>query len=104
MPDEQRRIKEDTAVMDRPKVTPPPMFNVILHNDDYTTKLFVVDVLVSVFHKNVQEAHELMMHIHNHGRGVAGTYIFEVAETKVTLVTDLAREAGFPLKATFEAE
>lgn len=104
MPGEKRDIQRDTAVMNRPKTTPPPMFNVILHNDDYTTKVFVVQVLVEVFKKSAEDAHHLMMRIHEHGRGIAGTYPYEVAETKVNIVTSLALEAGYPLKTTIAPE
>jgi ATP-dependent Clp protease adaptor protein ClpS len=100
MPVEKHDRQRDTAVMQRPKTAPPPMFNVILHNDDFTTKIFVVHVLVSVFRKSPEQAHDLMMHIHRNGHGVAGTYPYEVAETKTKIVTSMAEEAGFPLKAT----
>ena len=80
----------------------PPLFNVVLLNDNYTTMEFVIQVLESVFQKSPAEAYRIMMHVHVHGRGIAGTYPWEVADTKVETVIGLAREAGFPLKAVAE--
>lgn len=80
----------------------PTLFKVVLLNDDYSTMDFVVHVLESVFQKSPAEAYRLMMSVHLHGRAVAGVYPWEVAETKVESVTLLARDAGFPLRATIE--
>jgi len=80
----------------------PPLFRVVLLNDDYTTMEFVITVLESVFQKSPAEAYRIMMHVHVNGRGIAGTYPWEVAETKVNTVISLAREAGYPLKAVTE--
>ena len=82
----------------------PPMYRVILYNDDFTPRGFVVEILVVLFHKGVAEATELMWRVHNGRRGVAGVYPREIAETKVTAVTALARENGFPLKMTMEPD
>ncbi|HKC12217.1 MAG TPA: ATP-dependent Clp protease adaptor ClpS, partial [Vicinamibacteria bacterium] len=71
---------------------------------DYTTMQFVVEVLESVFHKSPAEAHRIMMHVHTRGFGVCGAYPYEVAETKVALVLDRAREQGYPLRASLEEE
>jgi ATP-dependent Clp protease adaptor protein ClpS len=94
----------DGAVKERPDVKqqPPRMFHVVLLNDDYSTMQFVVDVLETVFHKTPAEAYRTMMQVHLQGRGVAGTYPWEVAETKADTVASLAREAGFPLRAAIE--
>ena len=86
------------------KTTEPPMYNVLIHNDDYTTKAFVVEVLISVFNKSIDEATRLMWHVHRNGIGVCGVYPYEMAETKVSLATMAARENGFPLKTTMEKE
>jgi ATP-dependent Clp protease adaptor protein ClpS len=100
MPD----IIEETSVQGDEKTAEPPMYRVVLYNDDFTTKEFVVVVLVEVFHKGVAEATELMWRIHRQGRGVAGVYPLEIAETKATAVTELAREQGFPLKLSLEPD
>ena len=86
------------------EVTEPPMFKVLLYNDDYTTKLFVVEILTAVFNKSQDEATRLMWHVHKNGVGVCGIYPLEVAETKIIQVTELARENGFPLKLSLEEE
>ena len=82
----------------------PTMYKVLLHNDDYTTKAFVVAILGGVFNKSPEEATRLMWHVHKNQVGVCGIYPLEVAETKIAQVAALARENGFPLKATMEAE
>ena len=74
----------------------------VLLNDDYTTMEFVVNVLMSVFQKSPAEAYQVMMHVHVNGRGIAGVYPWEVAETKADEVISLARESGFPLQAITE--
>ena len=80
----------------------PDQFKVILLNDDYTTMDFVVRVLEGVFQKSPAEAYQIMMQVHHSGRGTAGAYPWEVAETKVDAVASLASAAGFPLRATIE--
>lgn len=86
------------------KITEPPMYKVLLHNDDYTTKAFVVEILTVVFNKPIEAATRLMWQVHRNGIGVCGVYPYEMAETKVNLVTRVARENGFPLKTTMERE
>jgi ATP-dependent Clp protease adaptor protein ClpS len=73
-----------------------------MHNDDYTTMEFVVMVLESVFRKSSMEANRIMLNVHSRGVGVCGDFPFEIAETKVTRVHKLAREAGFPLRCSIE--
>lgn len=80
----------------------PRQYNVFLLNDDYTSMDFVVEILMKFFRKNVQEAHTIMLEVHQKGRGLCGVYPYEVAETKVHQVSSLARENGFPLKAVME--
>jgi ATP-dependent Clp protease adaptor protein ClpS len=80
----------------------PALYKVVLLNDDYTTMEFVVQVLESVFQKSPAEAYRIMMAVHVGGKGIAGVYPWEVAETKVEIVISMAREAGFPLKAVTE--
>jgi len=84
------------------KLKKPSLYKVLLHNDDYTTKEFVVQLLEYVFHKDPTEAIHIMLHVHQNGIGVAGVYTHEVAETKVALVESLARQHEYPLKCTME--
>lgn len=87
---------------ERTRTKKPPMYKVLLHNDDYTTREFVVWVLQTVFHKNESAAVAIMSHVHNHGIGVAGIYTFEVAETKMTKTMHLAKAQQFPLQVSME--
>ena len=80
----------------------PALYKVVLLNDDYTTMEFVIRVLEDVFQKSPAESYQIMMHVHVNGRGIAGVYPWEVAETKAETVIAMAREAGFPLKAVTE--
>ena len=84
------------------KTASPPLFRVLMHNDDYTSMDFVVDMLQRVFHKSPPEANQIMLRIHHKGHGVCGVYPFEVAETKVSQVHSLARKTGFPLRCSLE--
>ncbi|MEZ4360910.1 MAG: ATP-dependent Clp protease adaptor ClpS [Kofleriaceae bacterium] len=87
---------------ERTRTKQPPMYKVLLHNDDYTTREFVVWVLQTVFHKSDDAAVAIMSHVHNHGVGVAGIYTYEVAETKVTKTMHLAKAQQFPLQLSIE--
>jgi len=80
------------------------MYRVLLHNDDYTTMEFVVEILVHIFHKTVADATRVMLNVHEKGMGVCGVYTFEVAETKVDTVHNVARDHGFPLKCSMEKD
>ncbi len=84
------------------KLKEPDMFRVVLHNDDYTTQEFVVEVLVKVFHKSVVEATRIMLNVHRHGTGQVGVFTYDIAATKVRQVTQMAREREFPLKCSME--
>ncbi len=94
----------DLAVERRRKTRRPRRWQVLLHNDDYTTMDFVVHVLVEHFHKSPPEATHVMLQVHYKGAGVAGVYPKEVAETKVAEVTAAARAEGMPLRLTLEAD
>ena len=93
-------VKERVA----PKKQEPTLYKVVLINDDYTTMEFVIQVLESVFQKSPAQAYQIMMHVHVNGRGIAGVYPWEVAETKADTVKSLAHDAGFPLRATLEED
>ena len=80
----------------------PDMWDVVLHNDNYTTKFFVVEILRTIFHKSAIEATKTMMQVHKHGRGVTGTYTYDVALTKVDRVHALAKKREFPLRCSIE--
>jgi ATP-dependent Clp protease adaptor protein ClpS len=82
----------------------PPLYRVLLLNDDYTTMDFVVEVLTYVFHRSEADANRIMLNVHQQGAGVCGLYPLEIAETKIDIVDSLARERGFPLKCTMERE
>lgn len=86
------------------KLQPPSMWKVILHNDDYTTQEFVVFILKAIFRKSEVDAVRIMMDVHRAGKGVAGVYTFEIAETKVAQVKSLAEQHEFPLLCTLEVE
>jgi len=80
----------------------PPMFRVILHNDDYTTMQFVIMVLEKVFRRTAAEATQIMLQVHHRGSGECGVYPYEIAETRVAQVKQLAEDNGFPLLCTIE--
>ncbi len=80
----------------------PDMYKVVLHNDDYTTKEFVVEVLQTVFHKPAIEATKIMMDVHKRGKGVVGVYTWDIAQTKVAQVHQMAKEREYPLKCSVE--
>ena len=86
----------------KPKLKEPLMYAVVLHNDDYTTMEFVVEVLLKFFKKTQEEAVQLTLRIHTQGSGVGGVYSHDIAETKASQVSQAARTRGFPLKCTSE--
>lgn len=100
MPKTDSNIEVET----RPTTQKPPMYKVLLLNDDYTPMEFVVQILQSIFNKSIQEATEVMMHVHKKGVGLCGVYTREVAETKVAQVMMAARRAEHPLQCTMEKE
>ncbi len=86
----------------RGKTASPPLFRVIMHNDDFTSMEFVVEMLESIFHKAPTDANRIMLNIHFKGMGVCGIYPFEIAETKIDRVHTRARIEGFPLRCSME--
>jgi ATP-dependent Clp protease adaptor protein ClpS len=99
-----RNDQTGEAIKERVKVEKqdPSLYKVVLLNDDYTTMEFVIRVLESVFQKSPAEAYRIMMNVHVQGRGIAGVYPWEIAETKADTVASLARGAQFPLRAAVE--
>ena len=106
MADSPETTREDgLAVQEaKPKLKRPPLYSVVLLNDDYTPMEFVVLVLEHFFNKSREEATRIMLHVHNYGVGVCGVYPYDVAETKVAQVLDLARRNEHPLQCTMERE
>ena len=101
-PKRQEQGDTSVATQNKPKTAKPPLWKVILHNDDFTTMEFVIQVLTAVFHKGPDEAYLLMMEVHTTGACVGGVYTHEIAETKVATVERMAKEAEFPFLATME--
>jgi ATP-dependent Clp protease adaptor protein ClpS len=97
-------LEEDVISEVRDDTDEPSMYKVLLHNDDYTTMEFVVEILMLVFKKSPEDAVRIMLNVHHKGIGICGVYTFEVSETKVNTVHTLARQYGFPLKCTMEKE
>ncbi len=98
-------IGDDRAtVMDREaqKVEPPPLYKVVLLNDDFTPMEFVVMVIQEYFHKDQETATRIMLQVHIEGKGVCGVYTHDVAATKVSQVTELSRKSGHPLQCMME--
>lgn len=96
-------LEETTVTESREELKEPPLFKVLLHNDDFTTMEFVVYVLQQIFQLSETEAVQIMLQVHLNGVGVAGIYPHEVAETKAGKVSDLAKDHEYPLLCTIEA-
>lgn len=94
--------EHDVNVKDKEEVAEPPMYNVVLLNDDYTPMDFVVDLLIKLFGHNDSNAVDIMLNVHENGSGVAGTYGRDIAETRIAQVHSVAQTAGHPLKAIIE--
>lgn len=104
MPDWANKPDDGIAVIDKEKTDykKPPMFNVVLVNDDFTPMMFVTGVLTDIFGKNTEQAVRIMLDVHNKGAGVAGTYPRDVAETKAELTMARARKEEHPLQIKVE--
>lgn len=102
--DDNGRPGTGVVTKTRPKTQKPSLYKVLMLNDDYTPMEFVVHVLERFFGKTREEATQIMLHVHTKGVGICGVYTYEVAETKVTQVMDLARKEGHPLQCTLERE
>ena len=86
------------------KVKKPSLYKVIMHNDDFTTMEFVVEVLKTVFNKDINTSNKIMMDVHKIGRGIVGVYPYDIAATKVAIALGMAKEEGFPFNITIEEE
>lgn len=84
------------------KVKKPKQYKVVMYNDDYTSMEFVVEVLVRIFTKKLEEAEKIMLDVHKKGRGIAGIYSYDIAMTKTNIALSWAKEEGFPFKLTVE--
>ncbi len=105
MSDKQLQYTDGLVVQEsKPKLKKPPLYKVILLNDDYTPMEFVVEVLERFFYKSREEATRIMLHVHQKGIGICGLYTHEVAETKVRQVTVFSSENRHPLQCTMEPE
>jgi len=102
--DQDTNPNTGVVVKARPRTRKPAMYKVLMLNDDYTPMEFVVHVLERFFQKNRDEATRIMLHVHKRGVGVCGVFTYEVAETKVTQVMDLARQNQHPLQCTIEKD
>ncbi len=96
--------ERDLATLEKPKVARPSLYEVLLHNDDYTTQEFVVYILMKFFHHDAASARQIMLHVHTKGVGVAGIYPFDVAETKAGQVVRFAREHEMPLQCSLRRQ
>ena len=98
---EQNTLPEGD-VKDEQEIREPKLYRVILHNDDYTTMDFVIEILIVVFHKPAAEATRIMLDVHKNGKGFCGVYTYDIATTKIDRVHQLARRREFPLKCSLE--
>lgn len=102
MAEKKGALQGSVATKDRIEITEPPLYKVLLHNDDYTSMEFVVSILIGIFHKKPAEATRIMLNVHEQGIGIAGIYTREVCETKIEQVHSLARQREFPLRCSME--
>lgn len=100
----QQSDEDDTVLLEktRPKLKKPPLFKVVLLNDDYTPMEFVVHILENIFNHDRENATQIMLHVHKLGKGVCGIFTKDIAETKVTQVNNYARENKHPLMCDME--
>ena len=92
--------KERTRTTERIKT--PDMFRVVLHNDDYTTMEFVVEVIIKIFRRSIMDATKIMLHVHKSGKGTVGVYTHDIAATRVRQTLALAHQHDYPLRCTME--
>ena len=106
MSDYPQPIYNDDLALEvaRPKLRRPPLYRVLLLNDDYTTMDFVVTVLQGVFHHSEEKAAQIMMHVHQKGAGICGIFTREIAESKVEQVIQFSKQNKHPLQCTMEPD
>jgi len=104
MSEDSPEIREEVLSEIGEEIDEPSMYKVLLHNDNYTTMEFVIEILMLVFGKSPEVAVKIMLNVHHKGIGVCGVYTYEISETKVNEVHTLAKQHGFPLKCTMEKE
>jgi ATP-dependent Clp protease adaptor protein ClpS len=102
MPERDFELDELVVAEEKTTLKKPPLYKVLLHNDDFTTMEFVVYVLQNIFQRSESDAIHIMLKVHQEGVGVAGIYTYEVAETKAAKVVDLAQANEYPLLCTVE--
>jgi len=95
-------VQGETREKTRINVREPKHYKIVMHNDDFTTMEFVVEILMDIFHKNQMEAEQLMMTVHEKGKAAVGVYPYDIAVTKVQAAAARAREEGFPFRLTIE--
>lgn len=102
--DESPEDQQDTGVLEKVELKEPTFYKVLLLNDDFTPMDFVTHVLQKFFSKTPDEAKKIMLDVHKFGQGIAGVFSYEIAETKVFLTSNLAKQNKYPLKCTMEKE
>jgi ATP-dependent Clp protease adaptor protein ClpS len=100
MPKRNPQVERDVATLEKVQVAQPRLYEVVLHNDDYTTQVFVVYVLMKFFHHDAATANDIMLNVHTKGSGVAGVYPRDLAETKAQQVVTFARQHEMPLECS----
>ena len=100
--DSKDDVEGNVKLAVKPKTKTPPLYRVLMMNDDYTPMEFVVMVLEKIFNKKQEEATQIMLHVHKNGIGVCGTFTYEVAESKCKSVMDMAKKNEHPLQCTME--
>lgn len=95
-------VKGATKERTSSRVQEPKRYRVIMHNDDFTTMEFVVEILMDIFRKSAAEAEQLMLFVHQNGKAIVGVYPYDIAKTKIAQTLARARDAGFPFRVTME--
>lgn len=102
--DQSTEDQHDSGVLEKVELKEPSFYKVVLLNDDFTPMDFVTHILQKFYNKTPEEAHKIMLDVHKAGQGIAGVFSYEVAETKVFLTNNLAKQNKYPLKCTMEKE